>query len=280
MKDGMPVKKVLLGITTVFCLIGCGNHETEKPSVPADIHKEVIPAPEKSVSTVYREDKKMSTSNLIWSDHFDTLDESKWNVVTEPGWKPSGRKQYYLPRNVTVKDSVLTIHVKREKYEQDPYTSGALHTLNKQTFHYGRLEIRAKIPDGKGLLPALWLQPVDRSEFPEIDMMEVIGQEPNRLWNVVHWKDKQKVQKRDFTHTDTENPLNEDFHVYGINWTKKKLTFTLDGKVTFTMTENIPQKPMYLMMNVAVGGEWATDPSPEQQFPKEMQIDYVKYYIK
>ncbi|MFJ7680020.1 family 16 glycosylhydrolase [Peribacillus sp. NPDC097198] len=253
------MKKVLLGIITALLTIGCGHQETDIYSVTA---------------------KKKTASKLLWSDEFDTLDKTKWNLINEPSWKPAKRKQYYLPRNLTVKNGILTIHVKKENYEKDPYTSGALYTENKQTFHYGRLEIRAKIADGKGLLSALWLQPLDRTEFPEIDIMEVLGQEPNRLWNVVHWEDKKKKRQRDFTHTDTKKPLNDAFHVYGIIWTKEKLTFTLDGKVTHTMTKNVPQKPMYLTMNVSVGGQWATDPSPKQKFPKKMQIDYVRYYSK
>lgn len=278
------MKTLLTIMTTALLLTSCNqleNHtDAESPFHPVRLHEIKLEAAAKSTSVQYAALKKKPTIELLWSDHFNKLDGTNWNFVTEPGWKPAKRKQHYLPRNLSTKEGTLTIDIKKEKYKKDPYTSGALHTLNKQTFHYGRLEIRARIPEGKGLLSALWLLPVDGTEFPEIDIMEVLGQEPNRLWNVVHWKDKKKVKQRNFSHIDTKKPLTDSFHVYGIIWTKDKLTFTLDGKTTFTTTKNVPQKPMYLMMNVAVGGQWATDPSPKQKFPKKMQIDYVKYYNK
>ena len=247
-----------MGMMIALLTIGCGYQETtENPAT-----------------------KQKKDPNLIWSDEFNTLSKWKWDLVKEPSWKPAKRKQYYLPRNLSAKKGILTINLKKETYKGDPYTSGSLHTKLRKPFHYGRIEIRAKAADGHGLLSALWLQPTDRSEFPEIDIMEVLGQEPNQHWNVVHWEDKKKNRMRNFTYTDSPKPLTKGFHTYGIIWKKDRLTFTLDGKVTHVMTKNVPKKPMFLMMNVSVGGQWATDPKPKQKFPQKMQIDYVRYYKK
>lgn len=264
------MKFPLLIITSLFVLLGCSSSHPVPKDKPTEL------AGKKPVMEV---NKVQNNPNLIWQDEFKKkkINTKLWNVVEESAWKPVGRLAAYRPENVVVTDGKMKIDVRKKKYKSDPYTSGAINTLGKKDILYGRLEVRAKLPDGKGVFPAIWLLPVDGTEFPEIDIAELLGQENKTLWNVVHWKEKGK-KKRDFSSTIFKKPLTDDYHVYGLNWTKKKLTFTVDGKVTFETTKQVPKKRMYLYINVAVGGQWATNPSPKQKFPKEMSIDYVRYY--
>jgi beta-glucanase (GH16 family) len=218
--------------------------------------------------------------HLIWNDEFHSeASLIKWNAQNWPSEK-NGEWQYYLPENIAVRDDSLVILSRRESYKGRSYTSGAITTEKKFEFTYGKIEIRAKLPKGKGVFPAFWLVNSDEDWLPEIDIMENIGQNPNELYYVVHWKDTKGKQKRDYTKITSKTDFSQDFHLYGLVWEPDRIIWTLDGKSVFETSKFSPDTPLFLYLNTAIGGNWPGAPDPQDDFPKEMLIDFVRVYQK
>lgn len=226
---------------------------------------------------------RKSTSNekkkwvLDWNDEFDALSTNKWTLLDDANGY-GNRSQHYKPKNISIVNGKLKISILKQKSGKFAYTSGALITKTKAHFLYGKFEIRAMFPKGTGFIPAIWMLPSNGRLFPEIDIAEIIGQNPNELWNVVH-DERQDEHVREYNMTTTVD-LTKDYHVYGIEWTPRKIIYTLDGKVIFTGKKLIPQEAMYLYINAGVGGDWVGEPNKYTIFPNAMLIDYVRYYVR
>ena len=156
------------------------------------------------------------------------------------------------------------------------YTSGLITTRQSFSQTYGLFEIRAKMPAGKGLWPAFWLLPTDGSWPPEIDGLEVLEDKPTTLYVSSHTKDKNygpqtiAVQMADTT---------SDFHLYSVDWEPKEIVFYVDNKeVARQPTPTDMIKPMYMLANLAVGGNWPGDPDSSTRFPATFTIDYIRAY--
>ena len=219
---------------------------------------------------------------LVWNDEF--RDESSllnWNLQDWPSDK-NGEWQYYSPSNINVHNDLLRIESRKERYKGREYTSGAVTTEGIFEFTYGRIEIKAKIPKGQGIFPALWL--VNSSEnnwLPEIDIMENLGQYPKELHYVVHWENSSGGKERDyFKYTSDGIDFSEDFHIYGLLWEENKVIWLLDGEIVFETEAFSPSSPLFVYMNTAVGGIWPGAPDPFDDYPKEMQVDYVRVFQK
>lgn len=211
---------------------------------------------------------------LVWSDEFDAL-TSNWNLLDDShGY--ANRKQHYTPNNVSVTDGLLNIIIREEESAGLPYTSGAITTKNKVHFKYGKLEVRAQLPKGQGLIPAIWMLPASGKEFPEIDIAEIVGQQPTELWNVVH-DEKSGEHIREY-HMSNLLDITNKFHIYSMEWSADSITYKFDGKVLFVGRNIIPQEPMYLYINTGVGGNWVGEPDSNTKFPNVMSVDYVRYY--
>ena len=269
---------------------------------------------------------------LVWSDEFegDRVDPAKWdfdigngfydyaNNVWVPGWG-NEELQYYTrePANASVGDSLLTIRAIKESLHGCGYTSARLKTRRRDgtplfTKLYGRVEIRAKVPWGKGLWPALWMLPQDDryggwAASGEIDLMEIVGEKPHEVLNSIHFGSSGSEARALITHV---HPLPggstvADWHVYAVEWEPGELRFYVDDVHTCTrdhwwscsLTRNgtglvawresdlnpwpAPfDQPFYLVMNVAVGGNFPGAPNAATKFPAELVIDYVRVYDK
>ncbi|MEK4523132.1 glycoside hydrolase family 16 protein [Psychrobacillus sp. FSL W7-1493] len=211
---------------------------------------------------------------VTFRDEFDQdhVSASKWNLLNT-GYKAHGRLHHYLPEQVTSDSGVLKLEVSDSPYQSYPYRSGAVTTQGLHEQMYGKFEIRAKFPKGQGLFPAIWLLPTDHSSYPEIDIVEMLGQLPNELWHVAH----QEEGNRAF-HLN-EQIDGSEWHTYTLDWSPDELIFYIDGEITFR-TSNISHTSMYLLMNVTVGGTWVGDPNATTQFPAYMEVDYVRIYQK
>lgn len=218
---------------------------------------------------------------LIWIDEFDEkgVNPQHWNFED---WASEKNKelQYYSPNNITIENNQLHIIAKNELYRGRRYTSGAMHTKDKFSFLYGKVEMRAKLPKGKGIFPAFWMLPnKDNTWLPEIDILEMIGQKPAEIWMVLHWLDEhQKLQN--VSHTYIGEDFTKDFHTFGIEWTPQSITWLIDGKEQFKATKHIPNEPMYLYVNTAIGGVWPGSPDNTTVFPNTFAIDYIKVFKK
>lgn len=231
-----------------------------------------------------------SSWNLIFNDEFTgtTLDTTKWNTCY-PYAPPSNcshgsELQWYQPQNVTVAGGLLRLTAKRERVIGDgrgyDYTSGMVTSAHKFSFQYGYAEMRAKLTKGKGMWPAFWMLPQDISWPPEIDIMEHLGHEPNRVHMGYHWG----------THLDKKNQgssylgpdFSAGFHTFGVDWSPQTLIYYVNGREVYRYTDaaNITSKPMFLLANLAVGGDWPGAPNATAVFPQTMQVDYIRAWQK
>lgn len=156
------------------------------------------------------------------------------------------------------------------------YTSGMITTFHSFSQTYGYFEMRAKLPAGQGLWPAFWLLPTDQTWPPEIDIMEVVGSRPDQLVTSVHWDSGGHRMSSD---TSVVSGMTTGFHTYGVDWQKDAITWYFDGQMVFrTATPVGMDKPMYMLANLAVGGEWPGSPGPSTNFPARLEIDYIRAY--
>ena len=196
----------------------------------------------------------------------------------------SQEKASYTAANLRVVDGQLRLTALRQDtpvYLMDgtrhtyEFSSGMVSSEGRFSFTYGCVEIRAKLPKGRGLWPALWLMAADRRWPPEVDIMEYIGSEPDRVHMSLHPDDGGSPKSVTFVGPD----FSEDWHTFALDWQRDSLTFLVDGTERVRITgNNVPSEPMYLLVNLAVGGNWAGPPSDETSFPATFAIDYVKVW--
>lgn len=266
----------------MFILRGC---ETDLSDETVSVHEDnKKPETKEHDSPVFPINQGVDRNEwkLLWNDEFH--DESSllnWNLQDWPSDK-NGEWQYYSPANINVHNDMLRIESRRERFKGRDYTSGAVTTEGIFEFTYGSIEIKAKIPKGQGVFPAFWLVNSNENNWlPEIDIMENLGQYPNELHYVVHWENSSGEKKNDyFKHTSQDIDFSEEFHIYGLIWEEEKITWLLDGKVVFETVAFSPSSPLFVYMNTAIGGFWPGEPDPFDDYPKEMQVDYVRIFQK
>ena len=236
---------------------------------------------------------------LIWSDEFDSnISETNWNFETgdgtdfglPPGWGNNELQLYTTSgNNATVRpdddgNSVLAITARKNG---DEFTSAKLTTENLLEVRYGRIEARIKVPEGKGIWPAFWMLGTNRPEVDwpgcgEIDIMEVIGSDPATLHTTVHYTNSENKWRNNGNATKNDQPLSQSYHVYAVDWTDESLTFLFDNKPVYNVVieEDMKEflRSFYLILNVAVGGNWPGDPDETTVFPQTMFIDWVRVY--
>lgn len=229
---------------------------------------------------------------LVWEEDFDgnTLSVENWNYQTgngcpgNCGWG-NNERQIYREDYVKVKDGNLVITADKVG---DKYYSGRITTRDKFEFQYGTVEVRAKLPEGHGIWPAAWMLGSDISEvgWPaagEIDIMEFVGRQKDIIHTTLHTP----AGSGDKASTKTTAVLNvtENFHVYKIDWNKDAIVFYIDGEEVYNFSpaekneETYPfRHPFYLLLNVAIGGDFGGPEVDDSIFPQEYLIDYVKVY--
>lgn len=240
---------------------------------------------------------------LVWHDEFNGSglpDSSKWSYDEGGhGWG-NNEQQYYLANsleNTYLKDGQLHIVAVKKEYENRNYTSAKLTTYNKIHQKYGKVEVKAKLPQGKGSWPAIWMLPVTirTKEEPwplcgEIDIMEHVGKDPGMVHTSLHSELYNHVKRTQITHFERLNDVFNEFHTYGIEWDENSIKFVFDGKLFYetfkgqdgrvATNEGWPfDKPYFLILNVAVGGNWGGE-IDETIFPNEMIVDYVRIFKK
>ena len=187
--------------------------------------------------------------------------------------------------NVSVSGGMLNLTAKKNDHGH-AYTSGIVITGGSSTsppsftFQYGYLEMRAKYPAGKGMWPAFWLLPADGSWPPEIDAPEWLGNTPMIDYVTIHWGvDHHGHHPSSQRMYETKLDLAANFHTYGMDWQADHVTWYFDGVPikNFKNVNAIPHKPMYILLNLAVGG-WIAPPDKTNHFPATMLVDYVRVW--
>lgn len=231
-----------------------------------------------------------------WSDEFDTAgapDPAKWDY--EVGLVRNKEAQFYTrarPENAVVEDGHLVITARKEAWSENgktaAYTSASVITLGKHEFQYGRVEVRAKLPAGLGMWPAIWFLGSDRTKvgWPkcgEIDLMEYVGHDPDRIHCTVHSTTLGDQPKHTSKGTAVKAPdAAADWHVYALELHRGRMEMELDGKTVFTCRDDGTfawpfDKPVYLILNLAVGGSWGGKKGiDDTRFPQRMLVDYVR----
>ena len=235
---------------------------------------------------------------LVWQDEFegDTIDPAKWNLVFSGGGFGNYEAQYYTDRdeNAFIRDGRLVIRAKREAFRGYEYTSAKLTTEGKASWTYGRFEIRARLPIGQGIWPAIWMMPEPETQhgrWPiggEIDIMEIIGSSPRTMFGTLHFGNPHHNSGA-ANQLEGDGTFADDFHVFAFEWEPGAMHWFLDGKHFNTETNwftSAPgamwpapfDRPFFLILNVAVGGKWPGYPDQTTPFPAEMEVDYVRVY--
>jgi beta-glucanase (GH16 family) len=235
---------------------------------------------------------------LLWSDEFDgaEIDNTKWEHEVNGRGGGNNELQYYTdrPENSYVEDGKLHIVARQEVYTGADgtryYTSARMKTQNTKSFMYGRIEASLKLPYGQGLWPAFWMLGINISQIGwpacgEIDIMEMIGGGDGRdnvTHGTLHWEDNGRKYLGGSTKLD-EGILNDDFHIYAIEWDEEKIDWYFDDELYFTLNITDPAMSefhahFFIILNVAVGGNWPGDPDNSTMWPQEMVVDYVRVY--
>jgi beta-glucanase (GH16 family) len=219
---------------------------------------------------------------LVFADEFvgAELDLAKWNVRDPWGKERNQELQAYVPNAFELRDGVLSIVARKRMAHYDgkvrQFTSGMMTTYRKFDQQFGRFEVRCRVPRGNGMWPAVWMLPMPLDWPPEIDILEVLGHEPTKLYTTHHWREGNYKQAD--TGITTGADLSADFHVFATEWDAGKIVWTVDGKERFRSVKSIPQVPMFLLLNLAVGGHWGKAPDDTTPFPAAFEIDYVRVY--
>lgn len=236
----------------------------------------------------------------IFDDEFSgpTLDTSKWNTcffnftVGNGCDHDQGELELYQPDEVSLSNGILSLNANRQTItaangKTYHYTSGMISTgpsaygaTPKFTFLYGYMEIRARVPAGQGFWPAFWTLPADLSWPPEIDVFEILGNAPGII-NMHYHYPTASGGDGDTGATWNGPDFAAGWHTYAVDWEPGSLTWYVDGIARRQYTDaNVVAKPMYLLANLAVGGNWPGPPDAATPFPSALQIDYIRVWQK
>ncbi len=238
----------------------------------------------------------------VWSDEFDysgAPDSTKWNYDLGDGcpnvcgWG-NNEAQYYTTdsKNIRVENGNLIIEAHKDSLGGKAYTSTRIISKQKGDWLYGRIEVRAKLPKGKGTWPAIWMLSTDwkYGGWPasgEIDIMEHVGYDPGVVHGTIHTEKYNHIKQTQKEGKITIADAMDQFHVYAIDWTKDKIDFFVDDNLYHTVVRGqqddfngwpFDQK-FHLIMNIAVGGNWGGKEGIDDSiWPQRMEIDYVRIY--
>lgn len=294
----MRKKQILLGVVavTLACSMGltaCGGAGTDKKEETlVEVTEDQVP--------------QLDGYNLLWHDEFNGTEMNMdiWSYDPhEPGWTNAELQEYTTSTdNVFVRDGKLVLKAIKTQTDngRDYYTSGKVKTRGKQDFMYGKVVARAKVPAGQGLWPAIWMMPTWESTYGnwpkcgEIDIMEVLGNEPDLTYSTIHYGEPHAEQQGTYRLPAGET-FADTFHDYSVEWEPGEMRFYLDDNLILTVNDWFTAMPgadeepypapfnqdFYVQLNLAVGGTWPGNPDATTDFDKaEFEIDYVRVYQK
>ncbi len=245
-------------------------------------------------------DPDVGKYKLVWSDEFDgsELDESSWNYEIGDGcpkicgWG-NKQKQYYTRENTEVREGKLIITAREEEKGGYDYTSSRIQSAGKREFRFGRIDIRAKMPIGKGMWPALWMLGASRYDIGwpkcgEIDILELAGNQPSLAQGTVHYQGRKWRKLNKAYYELEEGTFADDFHIYSLDWEKDRMAWLVDDLKYYEITRDSVDSdrypfndPFYFIINLAVGGSWrAGNPDSTTVFPQTLEVDYIRVYQK
>ena len=250
-----------------------------------------------TLSDGYSTPSSYSGYNLAWGDEFagDALDLASWGFDVGNGSSGWGNNewQYYTSgeSNCAVKNGKLTITAKKETQGSFNYTSARILTKGKREFQFGRIDIRARLPKGQGIWPALWMLgsnfgSVGWPNCGELDIMELVGHQPNKVHGTAHWGNKPPSTYITKTYGLSTGTFADEFHVFTMKWEKDLVEWYVDDVKFHTITPGNTggvypfNQKFFFIFNIAVGGNWPGYPDGTTVFPQQMDVDYVRVFQK
>ncbi len=243
---------------------------------------------------------KKPKTGLLWSDDFDgdKLDRRNWKVYVGNGCPElcgfgNHELQYYTdePDNIKLKDGKLLITALKQSKGLNHYTSAKILTKGRRSWKYGRIEVSARLPEGRGTWPAIWMLP-ERSKYGgwpssgEIDIMEHVGYKQGKIYGTIHTESFNHMYNTQKSDSVMLTDASEAFHEYAIEWREDRIDWFIDGEKYFTFnnsgknSDDWPfDRSFHLILNVAVGGDWGGKEGIDDSiWPQSMEIDYVRVY--
>ena len=227
--------------------------------------------------------------DLVWNDEFDgtSLNTSDWEALNRQD-SYNNEKQYYLDDQVSVANGLMTITATNQPIANKQYRSGLIRTWDEYT--YGRWEVRANLPTTQGMWPAIWLLP-RYEDWPvggEIDIMENRGSNPYVVSSAFHYGESVSAHQyvwNEYSATEGGVPVNfhDSFHTYAVEWEESVMRFYVDDNLYWVVNSSrvpVPDGPMSLIINLAIGGDFGGDPDGSTVWPQTMEVDYVRYWQK
>ena len=231
-------------------------------------------------------------NNSAWTEEFSTdglPDAAKWSYdIGGNGWGNNELQYYTDGLNANITGGILKITAKKESYAGRNYTSARMVTKNKADWQYGRFEIKAKLPRGRGTWPAIWMLPTDNvyGTWPnsgEIDIMEHVGYDQNKVHFTLHAANFYGSNGKGAS--KTISTASDEFHLYRLDWAPYGIRGYFDNEIVFeyiasgNYTVWPYDKKFHMLLNIAVGGNWGGAQGVDDTiFPTTMEIDYVRYY--
>jgi len=273
----------LLFFFIVFASICCSHSSSSNQSPPSN------PPPNPPAATQWQQ---------VWGDEFNYTglpDSTKWNYdVGGNGWGNNELEFYTEKRseNARVENGNLVIEARKESWQGMNYTSARLLTKNKGDWQYGKVEVRARLPRGRGTWPAIWMlgstTPLKWPDDGEIDIMEHVGFDQGVIHGTIHCKKYNWVSGTQKTATITVADCSDSFHVYTVEWDNNVISLFVDSTRYFTFSNEGSGydawpfgNRMFLILNIAVGGNWGGQQGVDNTiWPQKMEIDYVRVWQK
>jgi len=268
-----------------------GKYIRETRSVVIELDNEV------PVDNGYTSPLSYNDYELVWYDEFDgtTINSENWVFETGTGCPNCGwgnnELQYYLRDNAWLDSGVLVIEARQQNYSGNNYTSTRMKTEGKQSFKYGRVDIRALLPQGQGIWPALWMlgDNISTIGWPacgEIDIMEMIGGagRENEVHGTLHW-DNNGHAYTGGSYTLQNGIFADEYHVFSIEWDDNSIKWFLNNnqyhEISISATDMSEfHEEFFFIFNVAVGGNWPGSPDNTTIFPQQMKVDYIRVFQK
>jgi len=245
-------------------------------------------------ATGYSTPETYAGKTLVWRDEFEgsALDLTAWTFEIGAGGWGNNELQYYRPENTLFSAGKLIIEARKESFGSGAYTSSRLITKGKKEFKFGRIDIRAALPQGQGIWPALWMlggniSTVNWPACGEIDIMELIGSEPNRVHGTVHYgaNTSQHQYKGGSKALAGTAKFSDEFHVFSIVWEQDKIIWLINDVQFYQITAaNVApaaypfNQNFFFIFNLAVGGQWPGSPDATTNFPQHLIVDYVRVF--
>lgn len=233
-----------------------------------------------------------SGMQLVWNDEFEgtIINLSNWSFETGAGGWGNNELQYYRKENAWISDGALTIEARKENYQNSSYTSTRMITRNKHSFKYGRIDIRALLPKGQGIWPALWmlgnnLSTVGWPKSGELDIMEMIGGNGREktVHGTLHWDNNNQHAQAGGSYNLASGTFGDEYHVFSIIWDETAIRWFVND-TQFHVIDITPahmtefHQEFFFIFNIAVGGNWPGYPNATTQFPQQMKVDYIRVF--